>query len=56
MHIVLIQSKKCPICRQNFSEHSKVQEQICNMIMVKEFSGNCPGFDVEYLGRERQDL
>ncbi len=43
----LFKSDKCPICRQKFTEHSELQEQICRVIMIKEFSGNCPGFDVE---------
>ncbi len=52
----LIQSAKCPICRQKFTEHSELQEQICKIIMVKEFAGNCPGFDVEHWGKSRQGL
>jgi hypothetical protein len=35
------------MCRKQFAEHSGLQEQICKVIMIKEFSGNCPGFDVE---------
>jgi hypothetical protein len=52
----MIPSTKCPICRQKFTEHSELQEHICKIIMVKEFSGNCPGFDVEHWGKNRQEM
>ncbi len=47
MYLVLFKKTRCPICRKPFAEHSGLQEQICRVIMVREFSGNCPGFDVE---------
>jgi tRNA U54 and U55 pseudouridine synthase Pus10 len=40
--------KKCPICRQKFSEHSELQDKICKIITIKEFAAYCPGFDVQY--------
>ncbi|MDE1725080.1 MAG: hypothetical protein KGH76_04190 [Thaumarchaeota archaeon] len=44
---ILFKKTRCPICRKPFTEHSGLQEQICRVIMTQEFSGNCPGFNVE---------
>jgi hypothetical protein len=27
---------------------SELQEKICNMIIIKQFANNCPGFDVQF--------
>ena len=48
----MIRAIKCPICRQKFTEHSDLQEKICRIILVKEFAGNCPGFELEQLEGE----
>ena len=29
-------------------EHSELQDKICNMIIIKQFANNCPGFDVQF--------
>ena len=38
----------CPICKNKLKEHSKLQDKICNMIIMKQFANNCPGFDVQF--------
>ena len=38
----------CPICKNKLTEHSKLQDKICNMIIIKQFANNCPGFDVQF--------
>ena len=43
----MLQYTKCPICRRQFIEHSELQWKICKVILVKEFAGNCPGFEVD---------
>ena len=41
----------CPICKNKLKEHSELQDKICvmcNMIIIKQFANNCPGFDVQF--------
>jgi hypothetical protein len=38
----------CPICKQKITEHTELQDKICEMITVKQFANNCPGFDVQF--------
>ena len=38
----------CPICKNKLTEHSELQDKICNMIIIKQFANNCPGFDVQF--------
>ena len=38
----------CPICKNKLKEHSELQDKICNMITIKQFANNCPGFDVQF--------
>ena len=38
----------CPICKTKLKEHSELQDKICNMIIIKQFANNCPGFDVRF--------
>ncbi|MFL6394985.1 MAG: hypothetical protein ACJ708_10075 [Nitrososphaeraceae archaeon] len=33
-------------------EHSELQDKICNMITVKQFANNCPGFENDEIIRE----
>jgi hypothetical protein len=37
----------CPICKNKLKEHSELQDKICNMIIIKQFANNSPGFDVQ---------
>jgi hypothetical protein len=36
----------CPICKNKLKLHSELQHKVCNMITIKQFANNCPGFDV----------
>ena len=48
----------CPICKNKLKKHSELQDKICNMIIIKQFANNCPGFDVQYrpfFGREGEE-
>lgn len=47
---------KCPICRQKFTEHSELQWKICKVITIKEFAGNCLGFDLAYRPSFEDDI
>jgi hypothetical protein len=38
----------CPICKNKLKQHSELQGKICNMITLKQFANNCPGFDVQF--------
>jgi len=38
----------CPICKNKLKEHSELQDKICNMIIIKQFANNSPGFDVQF--------
>ena len=38
----------CPICKNKLKKHSELQDKICNMIIIKQFANNCPGFDVQF--------
>jgi len=38
----------CPICKIKLTDHSELQDKICNMIIIKQFANNCPGFDVQF--------
>jgi hypothetical protein len=38
----------CPICKRKLIEHSELQDKICEMITIKQFANNCPGFDVQF--------
>jgi hypothetical protein len=38
----------CPICKRKLFEHSELQDKICEMITIKQFANNCPGFDVQF--------
>ncbi|MFL6357826.1 MAG: hypothetical protein ACJ72V_00605 [Nitrososphaeraceae archaeon] len=47
----------CPICKNKLTEHSELQDKICNMIIIKQFANNCPGFDVQFrpfFGKEEE--
>ena len=37
----------CLICKNKLKQHSELQDKICNMIIIKQFAKNCPGFDVQ---------
>jgi hypothetical protein len=37
-----------PICKNKLKEHSELQDKICNMVIIKQFATNCPGFDVQF--------
>ncbi len=37
----------CPICKNKLKEHSELQDKLCNMIIIKQFANNRPGFDVQ---------
>jgi hypothetical protein len=37
----------CPICKIKLTDHSELQDKICNII-IKQFSNNCPGFDLQF--------
>jgi len=39
---------KCPICKKKFIEHSELQDKICRMITIQQFSNYCLGFDVQH--------
>lgn len=52
----MLERTKCPICRQKFIEHSELQWKICKVIIIKEFSGNCIGFDLEYRPSFENDI
>ena len=28
----------CPICKNKLTEHSELQDKICNMIIIKQFA------------------
>ncbi|MFL6364086.1 MAG: hypothetical protein ACJ719_02615 [Nitrososphaeraceae archaeon] len=48
----------CPICKNKLTEHSELQDKICNMIIIKQFANNCPGFDVQFrpfFGKEEEE-
>ena len=48
----------CPICKNKLKEHSELQDKICNMIIIKQFANNCPGFDVQFrpfFGKEEEE-
>ena len=34
--------------KNKLTEHSELQDKICNMIIIKQFANNCPGFDVRF--------
>jgi hypothetical protein len=38
----------CPICKNKLKQHSELQDKICNMIIIKQFANNSPGFDVQF--------
>ena len=38
----------CPVCKNKLKDHSKLQDKICNMITIKQFANNCPGFDLQF--------
>jgi len=40
--------EKCPICRKKFTEHSELQNKICDIITIKEFAAYCPGFEIQF--------
>jgi hypothetical protein len=44
-----------PICKNKLKEHSELQDKICNMIIIKQFANNCPGFDVSVWTFEKGD-
>jgi hypothetical protein len=52
----MFERTKCPICRQKFTDHSELQWKICKVITIKEFSGNCLGFDLEYGSPIQDDI
>ncbi len=53
--MLMLERTKCPICRQKFTEHSELQWKICKIITIKEFAGNCLGFDVEHAQSFKND-
>ena len=38
----------CPICKRKLIDHSELQDKICEMITIKQFANNSPGFDVQF--------
>jgi hypothetical protein len=38
----------CPIYKNKLKGYSELQDKICNMIIIKQFANNCPGFDVQF--------
>jgi hypothetical protein len=34
--------------KSSLKEYSGLQDKICNMIIIKQFANNCPGFDVQF--------
>jgi len=38
----------CPVCKTKIVEHSEFQDKICNMLTIKQFANNSPGFDVPF--------
>jgi hypothetical protein len=39
---------ECPICKKKLIEHSELQDKISEMITIKQFANNSPGFDVQF--------
>jgi hypothetical protein len=38
----------CPVCKKKLAEHSKLQDKICEMITIKQFANDFPGFDIQF--------
>lgn len=38
----------CPVCKKKLAEHSKLQDKICEMITIKQFASDSPGFDIQF--------
>jgi hypothetical protein len=38
----------CPVCKEKLAEHSELQDKICEMITIKQFANDSPGFDIQF--------
>jgi hypothetical protein len=38
----------CPVWIKKLGEHSELQAKICEMITIKEFANDSPGFDIQF--------
>ena len=38
----------CPVCKKKLAEHSELQDKICEMITIKQFANDSPGFDIQF--------
>ena len=38
----------CPLCKKKLAEHSELQDKICEMITIKQFADDSPGFDIQF--------
>jgi hypothetical protein len=38
----------CLVCKKKLAEHSELQDKICEMITIKQFAGDSPGFDIQF--------
>ncbi|MCD6038536.1 MAG: hypothetical protein K0S67_2429 [Nitrososphaeraceae archaeon] len=36
----------CPVCKKKLAEHSELQDKICEMITIKQFANDSPGFEL----------
>ena len=37
-----------PVCKKKLAEHSELQDKICEMITIKQFANDSPGFDIQF--------
>jgi hypothetical protein len=47
-YIVSSSKVLCPICKRKLIDHSELQDKICEMITIKQFANNSPGFEVQF--------
>jgi hypothetical protein len=38
----------CPVCKKKLAEHSELQDKIYEMITIKQFANDSPGFDIQF--------
>ena len=38
----------CLVCKKKLAEHSELQDKICEMITIKQFANDSPGFDIQF--------
>jgi hypothetical protein len=36
------------VCKKKLAEHSELQDKICEMITIKQFANDSPGFDIQF--------